>query len=85
MTDNIELVAKPDPFWRTLTTRLTSWRGIMLVAAIAIIAALTLNWTWLMAIGVAPLLVSVLPCLVMCGVGICMSCRKGGGGSTPSN
>ena len=84
MTDNTELTTKPGPFWRPLMSLLMShlmtWRAIMLMAAIVIVAGLALNWTWLMAIGVAPLLLSVLPCLVMCGVGVCMSCRKGGGG-----
>ncbi|MBY0331041.1 MAG: hypothetical protein K2X49_10260 [Acetobacteraceae bacterium] len=39
------------------------------------------GWGWLVAAGLAPLLLSVLPCLVMCGLGFCMM-RKGAGGGT---
>jgi hypothetical protein len=46
--------------------------GVVLVAGIA------LNWGWLVAAGVAPILLSTLPCLVMCGLGLCMMCRGSG-------
>jgi hypothetical protein len=38
---------------------------------------LALNWSWLVAIGVAPLLVALAPCAAMCALGLCMS-RMGG-------
>jgi hypothetical protein len=38
---------------------------------------MALNWGWLTAIGLAPVLVSLAPCAVMCGLGLCM---KGGSG-----
>lgn len=35
------------------------------------------GWGWLVAIGVAPIILSILPCVVMCGLGFCMmSMRK---------
>ena len=37
-----------------------------------IAAGVALNWSWLVAIGVAPLLLTALPCMVMCAVGVCM-------------
>ncbi len=47
-------------------------------AALALIAtAATWQWSWLVAIGVAPLLLSVAPCAAMCGLGLCMH-RTGG-------
>jgi len=47
-------------------------------AALALIAtAATWQWSWLVAIGVAPLLLSVAPCVAMCGLGLCMN-RMGG-------
>lgn len=52
-------------------------RGLVLLAAVAIGAALYLNWGWLAAAGIAPLLVAFAPCAIMCGLGLCMS-RMGG-------
>ena len=40
------------------------------LAAIAFVGGLALNWNWLVAVGVAPLL---LPCVAMCALGLCMS------------
>ena len=51
-------------------------RGLL----IGVIALTTLgawfNWQWLVAVGVAPLLISLLPCAVMCALGMCM--HRGG-------
>lgn len=52
-------------------------RGIIVLAAIALAAALALNWGWLVAAGIAPLLIAVLPCAAMCALGLCMN-RMGG-------
>lgn len=51
-------------------------RVLISLAAIAIGAGLAFNWSWLVAAGLAPILLSVLPCLIMCGVGVCMMCRS---------
>lgn len=42
-------------------------------------AGLALNWNWLVAAGIAPRLVALAPCAVMCALGLCM--RKGQGES----
>lgn len=44
--------------------------AILVAAALAVVAAL--NWRGLVAAGVGSILLSVLPCLVMCGLGLCM-------------
>ena len=49
-----------------------------------LVAGLGLNWGWLVAAGIAPILIGVLPCLVMCGLGACMMCRSSEKQSTPS-
>jgi hypothetical protein len=36
-------------------------------------AGLAWQWSWLVAIGVAPLLLSAAPCIVMCALGLCMT------------
>jgi len=59
-------------------------RKILLTAVVVVAlggAAAFGSWGWLVAAGLAPLLLSVLPCLVMCGLGLCMM-RKGAGGGT---
>jgi hypothetical protein len=49
--------------------------GGVVLGVIAVAAAW--HWSWLVAIGVAPLLLSVAPCAAMCGLGLCMH-RMGG-------
>ena len=34
------------------------------------------GWGWLVAIGAAPIILSTLPCLIMCGLGLCFMCRS---------
>lgn len=58
-------------------------RVLLTLAAIAIVAGLALNWSWLVAAGLAPILISTLPCLIMCAFGVCMMCRSGEKGSAP--
>ncbi|MER8373251.1 hypothetical protein [Mesorhizobium sp. M1406] len=45
-------------------------RGFLALAAVVIVAGLAFNWSWLVAAGVAPLLLSVLPCVAMCALGL---------------
>jgi hypothetical protein len=35
------------------------------------------GWAWLVAAGLAPIILSTLPCLIMCGLGVCFMCRPG--------
>lgn len=64
---------------RYLPTWLRGMRGIVLgVGAVAVGGAVFGWWPWLVAIGVAPILLSLLPCAVMCAFGLCMM-RMGNG------
>ncbi|HEX9571955.1 MAG TPA: hypothetical protein VF969_06825 [Burkholderiales bacterium] len=52
------------------------------------IGGLALGWDWVVAAGLAPLVVSVLPCIAMCALGMCAmrgqkSCH--GESTTPRN
>lgn len=58
-------------------------RVLLMLATIAIVAGLVFNWSWLVAAGLAPILISTLPCLIMCAFGVCMMCRSGEKGSAP--
>lgn len=46
-------------------------RALFVIAALGVGAGLALNWSWLAAIGAAPILLALLPCAVMCGLGMC--------------
>ncbi|MER8571275.1 hypothetical protein NKG99_07610 [Mesorhizobium sp. M1409] len=37
-----------------------------------IVVGLAFNWSWLVAVGVAPLLITALPCVAVCALGLCM-------------
>jgi len=44
--------------------------------------AMVLGWDWLVAAGVASIIVAVAPCLVMCALGLCMNRMGKSGQST---
>jgi hypothetical protein len=48
-------------------------RGVLVLAIIVAPAGIGFSWNWLIAAGIAPVVVAVLPCLVMCGLGLCMN------------
>lgn len=51
-------------------------QALLILAAVIVAAGLFFNWNWLVAIGLAPILLSTLPCLVMCAFGVCMMRRS---------
>jgi hypothetical protein len=65
--------------------RLLPWlpnNGVLLMAAVAAIGGgFVLNWGWLVAVGLAPLILSVLPCIAMCALGVCI-CKLAGNRAT---
>ena len=67
---------------RLLRGLLRSRLGLILTAAVVVTAGLALGWEWLAAAGALPLLLSVLPCVAMCALGLCM---KGGNGQSCSS
>ena len=59
--------------WRS---RLMGRTGAILGLSVVVIGALAFGggWQWLIAIGLAPIILSLLPCAVMCGLGFCIMC-----------
>jgi hypothetical protein len=51
--------------------------GVIAMIVLAVVIGGALNWSWLVAVGIAPLLIAVLPCAAMCALGLCMH-RMGG-------
>jgi YHS domain-containing protein len=53
-------------------------RRLIVLAVILIVGGVALNWGWLVAAGLAPILIALLPCAVMCVLGMCMHKTAGG-------
>ncbi len=65
---------------------LSSRWALLALGGLAVIAGLSFGgWGWLVAAGLAPIILSTLPCLVMCGFGVCMACRSNKAQSTVSS
>ncbi|MFJ6328670.1 MULTISPECIES: hypothetical protein [unclassified Rhizobium] len=58
-------------------------RKFILLGAAALAISLLLSWNWLVAAGLASLLLTALPCVVMCAAGLCMS-KMSKGSQTPN-
>ena len=58
-------------------------RRLIILAVILIVGGVALNWGWLVAAGLAPILIALLPCAVMCALGMCM--HKMGDGDKAGN
>ena len=58
-------------------------RGLIVLTVAAVGMGLYLSWGWLVAAGVAPLLLALAPCAAMCALGLCMN-KMGKSGSTPT-
>ena len=52
-------------------------RGLILLTIAILGAGLVLNWSWLVAVGIAPLLLAFAPCAAMCALGLCMNKMMG--------
>jgi hypothetical protein len=70
----------------TIFQRLGGKRVLLGVLALALIgASLAWQWSWLAAIGIAPLLISAAPCVAMCALGLCMHRMCNHSGDTASH
>jgi hypothetical protein len=98
MTSTDQSAAAAEPLgraWLRVAGYYLSRRRTLIVLAIGLATAgIALNWSWLVAAGIAPVLITLLPCAAMCGLGLCMrgmgghsSCSKQetSEGSVPSN
>jgi hypothetical protein len=58
---------------------------VIALIGLTVVIGAALNWSWLVAVGVGPLLITVLPCVAMCALGLCMNRMVGGSCSTEAN
>src|SRR5205085_10804819 len=64
--------------FQAIRSYLPGRRGLIVAGAIIVATGLAFNWSWLVAAGIAPVLLSVLPCLAMCALGLRMNRMMGG-------
>lgn len=76
MTQTGSPPASPTSFGREVLNAVRYYlggrRGLIAAGAAVAAAGLAFNWSWLVAVGIAPLLVTALPCVAMCALGLCM-------------
>jgi hypothetical protein len=63
----------PSPALRIVRRLLGGRRGLIAIAVIMLLLDIALGWSWLVAVGVAPLLLGLMPCAAMCALGLCMN------------
>ncbi len=64
-------------------------RTWLVLAAAVLVAGAALNWSWLVAAGIAPLLLAFAPCAAMCALGLCKkpgadSCKQQDSAGSPA-
>lgn len=69
---------------RLFRSLITRRRALVLLGVLVVGAGLYLNWGWLVATGIAPVLVAVSPCLAMCALGVCHKLWNGGSCKVPA-
>ena len=70
--------------WTKVRHALGGKRGLIGLGILAVGLGLAFNWRWLTAAGIAPLILSALPCVAMCALGLCMPKTGGRSCHTPS-
>jgi hypothetical protein len=73
------------PLRGRLAAILRDRRAWLLFGTVPIAAGLAWQWSWLTAIGLAPVLLSVAPCLAMCALGLCSAGMLAGGSCKSSS
>lgn len=69
--------ASPGRDVQSFRSTLGGRRSLIAAGAAIPVAGLAFNWSWLVAAGIAPVLLSVLPCVAMCTLGLCMNRKTG--------
>ena len=74
-THRIQQTTLAQDLWALVRYGLGSRTGKLLIGAGIVASGLFLGWDWLVAAGLAPVVLGVLPCVAMCAAGLCMSGR----------
>ena len=57
--------------------RLSGCGGLIVAPVLAVVGGIVINWGWLVAAGLALPILSLLPCVVMCAVGLFVNKKMG--------
>lgn len=80
MTNLVPSIPAERPFrhelWNAARYYFSGRPRIILTAATVLGAGAYLNWGWLVALGLAPVILFALPCAAMCALGLCMNGRS---------
>ncbi|WP_201285475.1 hypothetical protein [Chelativorans xinjiangense] len=83
MSNSVSETSLSADIFRYIRYQLRGRRGLI-VAAIAVgIPALWIGWPWLVVAGIAPILLALAPCAIMCALGLCM--RHGASGASDTD
>jgi hypothetical protein len=81
--DTIEpTLSRSQAVWQVIRPWLTGRRGLIIGGLALTVTGLALGWSWLSAIGVAPVILSLAPCAAMCALGACAMRWGNASGST---
>ncbi len=72
-------------FAAVLREKFSGKNGLIAAAVLVIGGGMILNWGWLVAAGLAPLILGILPCAAMCALGLCANKMMGGKSSCSSS
>jgi hypothetical protein len=79
ISDTIKAGDAPRQGWLDLARYYLGNRWVLLaLGGLVVIIGVALNWGWLVAAGIAPVLVAAAPCAVMCTLGLCGMKMMGG-------
>ncbi|KUM27840.1 hypothetical protein AU467_35245 [Mesorhizobium loti] len=83
MTISTQSSAEPaaNPAANAVRAFLGNRRALLILGAVVLGLGLVFKWNWVVAAGIAPFLLAVLPCVAMCALGLCMSRMVGGSGN----
>ncbi len=75
-TKSTDASVRPDGAQPARSYLLNRWVLLAIGGLVLLIGAI-LNWGWLVAVGIAPIIIAVAPCAIMCGLGLCAMKMKG--------
>lgn len=74
--ENTSCCATPEKKASSLLPDWATRNRLMMAGGAVVVGGMVFNWGWLIAIGVAPILLAVAPCGIMCALGLCMMGMK---------
>jgi hypothetical protein len=71
MSNSVPETSLSADIFRYIRYQLRGRRGLIAAAVTLGIPALWLSWPWLVVAGIAPILIAIAPCAIMCALGLC--------------